>query len=500
MNFLSLEFVFFFILVFFLIRNRSSAVRSFALLSASYFFYWTFSPIYFLLLFILTITDYISAIWIEKTDKKKIKKIVFLFVLLTNVGVLAFFKYFNFFNDTVKSIFKVFKVTYTVSPVTILVPIGISYYIFKKISYLTDVYRGTIKAERNFVYLALFVSFFPEIISGPIDRAKPLIEQFKSNVIVNIPMVVEGLQMIGWGLFKKLVIADRVAMLINSVYAKPDKFNGLVIILSLVFYSFQIYCDFSGYSDMAIGMGRILGIRLADNFKQPYFSKSLAEFWKRWHITLSLWLRDYIFLPTSYSLMNRFDRSKLFFKKIKNVEIWAYIIGTMLTMLVCGLWHGARWTFVVWGGAHGLILSISLVSRKLRRKIVKKLKLKKLPKTRVFLQIFSTFFSVTILWVFFRAETMSKAINILKKVFVSDLSLPIFINGHIGKMSQPDLYIVFIAIFMLLIIEYLFEKKNVFSSLNNLPVYLRWGIYFFFIFTILLFGVYKKTEFIYGSF
>ncbi len=500
MEFISLKFMIFFIIVFLINYKLLSFSRSIFLLIASYYFYWTLHPAYLILLIILTFLDYFFGIWFYKLRNKLNKKALFIMILLINIGVLLFFKYFNFFNDFIKTVCDFLNITYKVSSISFILPIGISYYVFKKISYLTDIYRGIIKPEKNFIYLALYISFFPEIIAGPIDRAKDLLYQFRNNIKVNIFQITEGLQMIGWGIFKKLVIADRVGILVDIVFANPDSFKGYIVFLSILFYSLQIYCDFSGYSDIAIGLGRILGFKLMDNFKHPYFAISISDFWKRWHISLSLWLRDYLFLPISYSIMKKIDKSSWILKK---VELWAYILGTIITMLICGLWHGAKLTFVFWGFLHGVIIVFSLISKRIRKKITKKLKLKRIPKIRSLFQIVTTFLTVSFLWVFFRAETIEKGLIIIKRVFSNPINLTnelLTNTGTIGGLSYANFYISIISIMTLLIVELFTYKKKMYLILSKINIWMRWSIYFFIIFSVLIFGIYQKTEFIYGQF
>ncbi len=500
MEFLSFEFFIFFTIILIVSSMLSPFFRSLSLLIASYYFYLSFSYKYLLLLITLTILDYIFALWIDSINRNFKKKLIFLLIIFINAGILITFKYLDFFTEFINTIFGSFNISNKFSPARILLPIGISYYIFKKLSYLTDVYRGQLKAEKDFVHFALYISFFPELIAGPIDRASNLLEQFKNDLKFNLNQITEGLQLVGWGLFKKLVIADRVGIMVDSVFVSPDAFSRTTVMIAVLFYSFQIYCDFSGYTDIVIGLSRILGFKLMANFKQPYFAISISDFWKRWHISLSLWLRDYLFLPLSYSFMKQFDRSKFLFKK---VEVWGYISGTLITMILCGLWHGAKWTFVFWGFLHGILLVFSLLTRKIRKNFVKKIKLKQSPKIHFLIKRIFTFFSISFLWIFFRAESFEKAFSIIGRFFsgqnlASGKSVQ-SINS-IGGISYGNFYISIIAILILLFVEYFLEKKDSFLLVNNIKIWLRWSIYFFFIFSILIFGIYQKTEFIYGQF
>ena len=497
MSFFSIEFILFFSLTAIISYTLPSNFRCFFLLLAGYFFYWTWQPAYLFILIISTVIDYFIAIGIQACPPHKQKRLLVLGIVL-NVGLLLFFKYFNFFNDAFRSLFAYVKLTYPVPTLNILLPLGISYYLFKKISYITDVYRGLLAPEKNFIRLALYVSFFPEIVAGPIDRAVTLLPQFLKKIKIKPHLFIEGMQLIGFGLFKKLVIADRVGILVDAVYSNPHQHRGALIGLATLFYTFQIYCDFSGYSDIAIGMSRLLGFKPMDNFKQPYFASSVAEFWKRWHISLSNWLRDYLFLPISYSFMRKFDKPKLLTIKI---EVWAYITGVLCTMVLCGFWHGANWTFVLWGLLHGLYMSISFAFKKTRRKVVKYFRLKKSPRLRKISRVSFTFLLISFSWLFFRADSIGEAFALISYMF----SEPVNRTGQmassmIGGLSWVNFYIAVAAIILLLTMEFFQEKKSIHVLLAERPTWVRWGIYYFVIFSILLFGIYQQQEFIYGQF
>jgi D-alanyl-lipoteichoic acid acyltransferase DltB (MBOAT superfamily) len=510
MSFLGIEFILFFILVTAVSYTLSPNSRCLLLLLASYFFYWTWQPAYLVILILSTLIDYFIALGIGQGSAASKKKRLLILGIIFNGGLLIFFKYFNFFNDFFRSLFAFVKLSFPVPSFNILLPLGISYYLLKKISYITDVYRGNLAPEKNFARLALYVSFFPEIVAGPIDRAASLLPQFLKKIKNNIDFnrLTEGLQMIGWGLFKKLIIADRLGILVNTVYDHPGEHQGAVIALATLCYSFQIYCDFSGYSDIAIGMGRVLGFKLMDNFKQPYLAKSITDFWKRWHISLSTWLRDYLFLPISYSLMRKIDTSrlKLLARNIK-VEAWAYITGVLCTMLLCGLWHGADWTFVLWGLIHGLYLCISFSFKKIRKKVVKFFQLKKRRRLHRIFRISVTFLLVSFSWLFFRAGSVTDAFTLISRMFL--LTVPVTLadaesvsieESMIGGLTFANFCIAAAAIVFLLIVEFLQEKKSIYQLLADKPIWLRWGLYYFVIFSILLFGIYEQQEFIYGQF
>lgn len=505
MSFFGLEFILFFVLVVWFSYVLPLRARSLLLLAASYFFYGTWQPVYLLLLFISTVIDYFLALKLSQDKNKNAagQKKFLIFGIVLNVGILFFFKYFNFFNSFFRSLLSGLKISYPIPDLNIILPLGISYYLFKKISYITDVYRGHIEPERNFVRLALYVSFFPEIIAGPIDRAGMLLPQFLKKTGIDFTRLSEGLQLIFWGLFKKLVIADRLGMLVKMVYDNPTRHRGAVIGLATLFYSLQIYCDFSGYSDIAIGMGRMLGFKLMDNFKQPYLAESISDFWKRWHISLSTWLRDYLFLPISYSLMRRIDRSKL---SIKRVDRWAYVGSVVCTMLLCGFWHGANWTFAAWGLLHGLFLALSFVTKKARRRAVRFFRLKQYPGLLRGFRVAFTFLLVSFSWLFFRARSMQEAFVLLSGFFFPGPAVPgreaAAGDAIIIGLSQPDFFVAILAIILLVAVEFLLEKKDIPAHhlLREKPLWLRWLVYYFILFSILLFGIYQQQEFIYGRF
>lgn len=513
MSFFGLEFILFFALVAVVGYILPNKYRCLFFLSASYFFYFTGQPLYLILLFISTIIDYFIALKIghlrnitnrvnDSTQSPGKEKRYLITGIIISAGLLLFFKYFNFLNDFFRSLLAGLKLSYPIPALNIILPLGISYYIFKKISYLTDVYRGHIEPERNFIRLALYVSFFPEITAGPIDRAGALLPQFLEKLDIDYARVTEGVQLIFYGLFKKLIIADRVGILVNTVYNHPDQHSGATIGLATLFYSFQIYCDFSGYSDIAIGMGRVLGFKLIDNFKQPYLAASISDFWKRWHISLSNWLRDYLFLPISYSLMRKIDRGKL---NLKRADKWAYVGSVLCTMLLCGLWHGANWTFVAWGLIHGILMAVSFVTKKARKKTARFLRLKKVPRLHKGLKVTFTFILVSFSWLLFRANSMGDAFTLISRLFS-------FAPAAAGKatadrslilgLSLPEFLVALIAIVLLIAVEFILEKKDIPSHhlLRGKPVWLRWAIYYFVIFSVLLFGLFEQQAFIYGNF
>jgi len=327
MLFNSFNFFYFFpvvVILYFVLPNR---IRWFWLLITSYFFYMCWNPKYALLILTSTIITYITAIYIQKEGDDKNKKLYVAISFISNLAILVGFKYFNFINENVAILFNEFGLNWQISNLNILLPVGISFYTFQALSYTMDVYRGDIKATRNFGKYALFVSFFPQLVAGPIEKSANLLPQFDKIVKFNYERIKDGMVMVMWGLFKKLVIADRLAILVNTVYNSPKEYAGFELIIATCFFAVQILCDFSAYTDIAIGAAKILGFDLMKNFDRPYFSKSIPEFWRRWHISLGAWFKDYLYFPLGGSRV-----SKLL--KYRNV---------MIVFLVSGLWHGASW-------------------------------------------------------------------------------------------------------------------------------------------------------------
>ena len=337
MLFNSLQFIVFFPIVVAAYFALNAKYRWILLLLASYYFYMCWSYKYIVLIMISTVVDYVAGILMYKLEKQRARKLLLLASLTTNLGLLFFFKYFNFFGDSINFVFERFNIFARVPAYEYLLPVGISFYTFQTLSYTIDIYRRKQKPEYHFGRFALFVSFFPQLVAGPIERSVNLIPQFRQDFKFEYERVKEGILLMVWGFFKKVVIADRLAEYVNLVYNNPADFAGLQNVIATFFFSFQIYCDFSGYSDIAIGSALIMGYRLMTNFRRPYFAASIGEFWHRWHISLSTWFRDYVYISLGGN----------------RVVKWRYYYNLFITFLVSGLWHGAEWTFVIWGAIHG---------------------------------------------------------------------------------------------------------------------------------------------------
>ncbi len=451
------------------------------LLGASCYFYMAFLPIYILILGFTIVIDYFAGIYIENTEGSKRKQYLII-SLIANIGVLAVFKYFNFLNDNLSLLLNSIGYHNSIPNLSILLPIGLSFHTFQAMSYTIEVYRGNQKAERHFGIYALYVMFYPQLVAGPIERPQNILHQFYEKHKFDYKQVTDGLKLMAWGLFKKVVIADRLASTVNRVYDNPMDFEGLSLILATVFFAIQIYCDFSGYSDIAIGSAQVMGFKLMKNFDRPYFSKSISEFWKRWHISLSTWFRDYLYISLGG---NRVPKGRLYF-------------NLMVTFLISGLWHGANWTYVIWGGLNGLYLVIELWVTKPLSKAIKFLKLDSFPVLLNFIKTAFTFSLICLTWVFFRAKSVQDALYILTHFFTSFKIPGLFSKLAIAKF---DLQIIGFSLFILLFTEWMRRGKSLRIWLDVKPVYVRWSVYVLLGIAILLLGAYEQNQqFIYFQF
>jgi alginate O-acetyltransferase complex protein AlgI len=356
---------------------------------------------YILLIVISTLIDYFAALQMGKTNRKKERKKYLILSICSNLGMLFLFKYLNFFNESLRFLFNNFNIFYDSSTFNLLLPVGISFYTFQTLSYTIDVYNGKKEPEKNLGIFALYVSFFPQLVAGPIERATHLLPKLHEQFDFDYKRVTSGVKLMLWGFFKKCVIADRLGFIVNQAYNNPES-PSVSLVFATYFFAYQIYCDFSGYSDIAIGASRIFGYDLMVNFNRPYFSKSIKEFWKRWHISLSTWFKDYVYIPLGG---NRTVKQRWWF-------------NLFITFVISGLWHGANWTFILWGSIHGFYLLSSIWIKKWQKPLIKKIKLSLAPLIYKYLQVISTFHLVLFAWIFFRANTVSDAFFIIKKIAV----------------------------------------------------------------------------------
>ena len=492
MLFNSTEFFIFFPVVVTLYFLTPFNRRWLILLLASYYFYASWKPAYTLILVISTLIDYICGRAMGRyPDEEKARRKPILYIsLLTNLGILGLFKYYNFFNDSAHDLASSLNMAYAMPAFELLLPMGISFYTFQTMSYSIDVYHGRIKPERHLGIFALFVTFFPQLVAGPIERAGNLIGQLKIKHEFSYDQVVAGLRRMGWGFFKKIMIADNLALMVNQVYNNPTDYEGITLILATVFFAFQIYCDFSGYSDIAIGSAQVMGFRLMENFRRPYFSKSISEFWSRWHISLSSWFRDYLYIPLGGN----------------RVVKWRWYYNLFITFLVSGLWHGANWTFVVWGALHGFYLVFAIVTAKQRNALAETFGLTRNPTLYKWVQVLSVFVLVCFSWIFFRANNIGDAVYIIRSSFaglgnVSQLFSAVDLN-HILFMDQ-GFKVFAVSVVSILIMEtvHLIQRHGSVSQLiGSRPAWIRWGVYYMAIIAVLLFGQFGHQEFIYFQF
>jgi alginate O-acetyltransferase complex protein AlgI len=465
MLFNSFEFLVFFALVFVSYYSLSHKLRWLLLLLSSCFFYMYFIPEYILILFFTILITYYSAILIEKSTIKKQRKQILIISILLNISILSYFKYFNFLNNNLSTFLDFFSVENRIPLLEIILPVGLSFFIFQSISYSIEVYRGTLPVERHLGYYSLYVMFFPQLVAGPIERPQNILPQLKKKSKFSFTNLESGLKLILLGLFKKVVVADQLSFFVDNVYASQLNQSPEQIFVAAILFSFQIYCDFSGYSDMAIGLAKTMGIDLMTNFKQPYFSYSLTHFWQRWHISLSSWFKDYLYIPLGGNRESRF-------KTYRNIFI---------IFAVSGLWHGSSWTFVIWGLIHGFVVTIERV-------------FKYNPKNKNFfirsIGVFITFLIVTIAWVFFRSSNIDQAFNFLFSL--KNIST----EKIIILVSNSEVFYNFILVSLLIIVDFFDTKIN----LNNLNIVSKTLFYTLVLIFILIMGSFNNNSFIYFQF
>ncbi len=435
-----------------------------------------FVPIYILILGFTIIVDYFVAIEIEnKTGKER--KILLICSLIANLGVLVVFKYYNFFIDNVGFLTSQLFITNPLPYLQILLPIGLSFHTFQAMSYNIEVYRGTQKAEKHFGVYSLYVMFYPQLVAGPIERPQNVLHQFHKKIDFSYENMVSGLRIMLWGFIKKLVVADRLSIYVDSVFNNPEFHNGTSIAIASFFFAIQIYCDFSGYSDIAIGSAKTMGIDLMINFKQPYFARSIKDFWGRWHISLSTWFRDYLYIPLGGSRVAEYRKH----------------LNLLIVFVVSGVWHGASWTFVIWGALHGLYRVMGMVTEKTRKKLIS---IVNLQNNRIVfcLETVFTVCLVTLTWIFFRANSLQDAFSLLSNL-TSFGEKPFLGDGTNGMA-----HCIF-AILLLFAVEFKLEYlPNTLNFATHSSIIVRWATLIIGIFAILIFGVFNGGQFIYFQF
>ncbi|WP_310391689.1 MBOAT family O-acyltransferase [Hymenobacter sp.] len=490
MLFNSLHFLVFFPVVVGLYFGLAPRWRGWLLLLASYYFYMSWRAAYALLLLATTLLDYYSGYRMGQLPTKQARRPWLYLSLASNLGTLFVFKYFNFFRDAALQLAEALHLPHGTGPALgLLLPVGVSFYTFQSVGYIVDVYQGRLAAERNFGRFALFVAFFPQLVAGPIERGGHMLPQFRRTHEFDYARVVSGLRLMAWGLFKKVVVADRLALLVNPVFNNPRQHpEGPLLVLATLAFTFQIYGDFSGYTDLARGAARVLGFEFNLNFRQPYQAASVAEFWRRWHISLSSWFRDYVYIPLGGS---RVGPGRAY--------------GNLLAVfLLSGLWHGANWTFLVWGGLHGLYLVVGTGARPLRERLAQRTGLAGHPRLRRGLGVAATFGLVAYAWIFFRANSLADAVFISRHLPSGWAGL----NGRalttllleFSQHYRPELAVAALGTGLMLAVEYLGRRRSPQAWVAAQPFAVRWAGYAGLTLLILYLGVFNSTSFIYFQF
>ena len=479
MLFNSMQYAVFLPIVFAIYWALPHKYRWFLLLISSYYFYMSWNPKYVFLILMTTVISYLSAIALERWRGNAVRRAILAGSAVICLGTLFLFKYFNFFMSSFSKVCSAFSIHLHPVTLKLLLPVGISFYTFQTLSYVIDVYRGDIPAEHHFGKYATFISFFPQLVAGPIERASNLLPQILGEHTFDYDQASYGLKLMAWGFFKKILIADKLAQY-TSILTSPQAYSGFSLALAVFLFAIQIYCDFSGYSDIAIGTAKLLGINLMTNFKSPYFSQSIHEFWSRWHISLSSWFRDYVYIPLGG---NRVGKAR-------------HCLNLMITFLISGLWHGAQWTFVIWGAVHGAVqIAENLLLPKRLRK----------PSTGLvgFVRVVLVFAVCCFAWVFFVSDCTTDALFTLRHLF-NGISNPIaYLNaGFLNLNIFPEKMLgIFAPIALLTVYDWYSMKKDVISAISAQQWYIRWAVYLMFTLWLIVMMPYNQTsEFIYFQF
>lgn len=482
MLFNSYQFLVFFpivVLLYFVVPKR---VQHIWLLVASYYFYMCWEAKYIVLLLFITVVSYLGGRVLECVERKSIRKVVVSISSVVCLSLLCCFKYFGFLLSAFNDVLELFYVPEIVAPIHFVLPVGISFYTFQAIGYLIDVYRKEIIAEKSFLNYALFVSFFPQLVAGPIERSGNLLEQLKKKHLFSFERMREGLLVILWGFFLKLVIADRTAVFVDAVYNNYQEYGGCYLLVATILFGIQIYCDFFGYSTIAVGAAHILGIRLMENFDSPYLAQSVAEFWRRWHISLTSWFRDYLYIPLGG---NRKGRGRKY-------------LNIMIVFLASGLWHGAEWSFVLWGGLNGLYQVVGELIRPVRAVVIRKLRLNPESIGSKAVKVIFTFTLVDFAWIFFRAPTIQDAFGIIRNMFTV-FNPWVLWDGSLYQlgMDQHNFCLMLLAIGILALADVMKRKEcNIYGILLKQDLWCRWFCYLVALFVVVILGRYGTS---YGS-
>jgi D-alanyl-lipoteichoic acid acyltransferase DltB (MBOAT superfamily) len=449
------------------------------LLLASLVNYAAFRAVYVLLLLGITLVGYLAGMAIEQTADRARRKALVVSSIVVVLGALFVNKYYGFFAESLNGLLGGSGGTAVLPRLTLAAAAGLSFYTFSCVSYLVDVYQARLAAERHFGRFALYISFFPKLLAGPLERARPFLSRLDVPVQFDSARVTAGLQLVLWGLFKKVVIADRLAPIVDAAYRQPSFAPPADLVIATYFFAFQLYCDFSGYSDIAIGTAKVLGFDLMENFRRPYLATTVREFWaNRWHLSLSAWFRDYLYIPLGGS---RVSASRLY-------------VNLLVVFLVSGLWHGANWTFVVWGGLNGLYQVVGLmIAGRGRRAADDRAR----STAGSLVGGIATFHLVLVTWVFFRAATLSDAVTVLSRVSGAAVALPRLL---VNRLNSPELLVSVGLVVLLLAIEWLDERRPMWSRLESRPVYVRWTAYYALLLSLLVLGNWNLTQFVYMQF
>ena len=453
-----------------------------------------FVPQYILILFALIGIDYTMARLIEQAHGHTRRTYLIISICAT-VGILFIFKYFNFFNANIAALAQALHWQYSISALQLILPLGLSFHTFQSLSYVIEVYRGKFAAERNIGVYALYVLFFPQLIAGPIERPQHLLTQLQrlEDVVFSSSAVASGIRLMAWGFFKKLVIADRLAIAVDYVYAHSEVATGLSVVVAVVFFAFQLYADFSGYSDIARGTARVFGIELVRNFERPYFSASIAEFWRRWHISLSAWFRDYFYFPLVYA-------------KQRATRPWLYVC-VVTTFTVTGMWHGAGWTYIMMGWLFGTYIVLGMITKQWRDRFVHLVGLDRIPRVHRVVQVMQTFVLVSVTWIFFRAPDMHVASNLLTNLFTNwHLTFAQVLQNYFLTpyatlgFGRGELLLSLMGIGALVGTEYLQDTRPFLKNLDSSSWGTRSFAYSGLALAIVVFGVFTTKQFIYFQF
>lgn len=483
MLFNSIDFAIFLPIVFILywfVTNKNLKLQNLLIVVASYVFYGWWDWRFLSLIIFSTIVDYTVGLKLKNEETQHKQKVLLWTSILVNLGFLGFFKYYNFFLDNFITAFSFFGMEIKSNSLNIILPVGISFYTFQTLSYTIDVYKRKLEPTKDFIAFSAFVSFFPQLVAGPIERATHLLPQFYKKRTFDYSKAVDGMRQILWGLFKKIVIADNCAEFANQIFNNSADMNGSTLVLGALFFTFQIYGDFSGYSDIAIGTSRLFGFDLMQNFNFPYFSRDIAEFWRRWHISLSTWFRDYLYIPLGGS----------------RGGTWMKVRNTFIIFIVSGFWHGANWTFIVWGALNAIYFLPLLLTNNNRNNLETVAQGKSLPSIKELLFILITFGLTVFAWIFFRAENIGHAINYISEI----LSPSLFSIPKFAGMYNALITIILVAVFVL--IEW-FGREGEYAISNlgigwKRPV--RYALYYCIVFLIMYFGNFNENQFIYFQF